>query len=294
MPSPWHDTVVQIFREEPGLAPRILRECAGADVPRGLPARIESPAFNDRPSTDFAADTVVISGAPRQPAHAAVVEAQQEKDEAKREQLPRYAAALWLLLRCHVDVLVICPHQATADWYARPIPTTLPEYTLYPRAIGPSQVPALTNPQLIADSPGLGALSVAMHGGRRTVAEAFVAGLGLLTPDRAPAYYEHAYRMAPPAIRDILEDLMATTTWPVYSPFAKEHFGRGKAEGLAEGKAEGLAEGEAEAVLLVLQARGLNITGDERARVTSCTDLAQLKRWVTRAVTVAAAGELFD
>jgi hypothetical protein len=44
-------------------------------------------------------------------------------------------------------------------------------------------------------------------------------------------------------------------TWPVCTPIAKEHFGRGKKEGKREGK----AEGEAEAILLVLGARQLGI-----------------------------------
>jgi hypothetical protein len=95
--------------------------------------------------------------------------------------------------------------------------------------------------------------------------------------------------MCATAIRDIMEELVSTTTWPVHSPFAKEHFGRGK----AEGKAEGRAEGEAEAILLVLEARGLDVTSEDRARITACTDLIQLKTWVTRAVTIKTTSELF-
>jgi hypothetical protein len=113
------------------------------------------------------------------------------------------------------------------------------------------------------------------------VAEAFVAGIGCLTAGDGPAYYETAYSMSPTAIRDILEELVSTTTWPVHSPFAKEHFGRGK------------AEGEAEAILLVLEARGIDVTPEDRARITACTDLAQLKTWVTRAATAKIVGDLF-
>lgn len=116
-----------------------------------------------------------------------------------------------------------------------------------------------------------------------------MAGLALLPPEKGPAYYENACRMSATAIRHVLEDLVSTTAWPVYSPFAREHFGRGKAEGIAEGK----AEGEAEAILLVLEARGLEITAQERARIAECTDLAQLKAWVTRAATVPSTSDLF-
>ncbi|MEU6726139.1 hypothetical protein ABZ917_20775 [Nonomuraea wenchangensis] len=91
---------------------------------------------------------------------------------------------------------------------------------------------------------------------------------------------------------------MASTSWPVYSPFAREHYGRGLEEGKAEGKAEGQAEGKAreaaKLVLLFLSARGLDVTDDVRARVTGCTDVELLEAWAARAATVQAADELFD
>jgi len=43
----------------------------------------------------------------------------------------------------------------------------------------------------------------------------------------------------------------------------------------------------------VLDARGLEVTAEDRARITSCTDLKQLMTWVKRAATISAAIELF-
>ncbi len=74
---------------------------------------------------------------------------------------------------------------------------------------------------------------------------------------------------------------MTSSTWPVYSPIAKEHFGRGQ------------REGEADAILLVLEARGLEVTDADRERITGCTDLRQLKKWVRRAATAEKTGDLF-
>jgi len=96
--------------------------------------------------------------------------------------------------------------------------------------------------------------------------------------------------MAPLAVQRILEQLMTSDTWPVYSPFAKEHFGRGK----REGKKEGRREGEAEAILTVLEARNLDVSDAERERIAGCTDLRQLETWVGRAVTVEKSSDLFD
>ena len=56
---------------------------------------------------------------------------------------------------------------------------------------------------------------------------------------------------------------------------------------------EGKQEGEADAILLVLEARGLDVSDAERERITSCTDLKQLKRWIIRAATAEKTGDLF-
>ena len=87
---------------------------------------------------------------------------------------------------------------------------------------------------------------------------------------------------------------MASTSWPVYSPFAREHYGRGLEEGKAEGQAEGKTREAAKLVLLFLSARGLDVTDDVRARVTDCTDVETLEAWAARAATVQTADELFD
>ena len=86
---------------------------------------------------------------------------------------------------------------------------------------------------------------------------------------------------------------MTSNTWSVYSPFAKEHYGRGKQEGRKEGRKEGQAAGKAEAILLVLEARSLDVSEAERALITGCTNLRQLKKWVQRAATAEKASDLF-
>ncbi|MGW5410808.1 hypothetical protein [Actinomadura geliboluensis] len=90
------------------------------------------------------------------------------------------------------------------------------------------------------------------------------------------------------------------------SDFAKKHRAEGRAEGLAEGRAEGLAEGRAEglaearaegaarAVLIVLEARGITVSGETRQRITSCMDTDQLECWAKRAALVDKAEDLFD
>jgi hypothetical protein len=285
MPSSWHDSVTTIFTENPELAVEIVTSLNGARLPVGIPVRAEAPNFNDRPSTDFQADAVIVAGGARAPVRAVIVEAQKRTLRDKAPQWARYAAQLWIFLRCPVDVLVICPDAKSAFWYAQPVPTSLPGYTHLPIVLPPSAVPAITSQDEVAARPAMAALSVAYHGANPIVCQAFVDGLRQLSPGHAMKYHEHAFNMSPLVVQRILEQLMKSDAWPVYSPFAKEHFGRGKKEGKAEG--------EVEAILVVLDARNLDITDAERARITGCTDLRQLKTWVKRAATAEKTSDIF-
>jgi hypothetical protein len=152
--------------------------------------------------------------------------------------------------------------------------------------LGPRDVPVITDRDTAAEQPELATLGVVIHGRNRQVVKAFRAALDLVKDDYASQYYEHAYSMAAPAVRRILEEIMASTTWPVNSPFAREHFGRGKAEGRAEG--------EAESVLRVLAVRGIEVPDDARARIRACSDLRQLEVWLERAVGADSLADLFE
>jgi hypothetical protein len=62
---------------------------------------------------------------------------------------------------------------------------------------------------------------------------------------------------------------------------------------LAEGEVKGEARGEAKSVLKILDARGLASSQEQRQRVMSCTDAAQLDIWLDRAITADTTDELF-
>lgn len=64
-------------------------------------------------------------------------------------------------------------------------------------------------------------------------------------------------------------------------------------ESRVEGRAQGRVEGLREALLLVLAQRGLAVEPSHRARILD-GDLAQLERWLQRAVTCSSVAELFD
>ncbi|MFC7385478.1 hypothetical protein [Sphaerisporangium rhizosphaerae] len=82
---------------------------------------------------------------------------------------------------------------------------------------------------------------------------------------------------------------MKDTTWPVYSPFAKEHYGKG----LEAGKKEARVEERGNAVLTNLKARGVHVSDDVHERITTCTDLSLLSTWMLRSATATTTDELF-
>jgi hypothetical protein len=67
----------------------------------------------------------------------------------------------------------------------------------------------------------------------------------------------------------------------------------GEASGEARGIGRGIAKGEARALLRFLDAKYLEPLPEQRSRVMSCTDVAQLERWIDRVVTARTAAEVF-
>ena len=93
--------------------------------------------------------------------------------------------------------------------------------------------------------------------------------------------------LASDAARQILEAMMTT------SEYEQTFVERIHDQGIAEGEARGEARGEAKAVLKLLDARHLAPSQEQRQRVTSCTDPAQLDLWFDRAITAGTAAEVF-
>ncbi|HEY1179436.1 MAG TPA: hypothetical protein VGF17_25040, partial [Phytomonospora sp.] len=99
--------------------------------------------------------------------------------------------------------------------------------------------------------------------------------------------------------KEILEVLMTAGTYE-FQRYSEKRYAKGlshgeqlgEEKGRAEGKAEGKAEGEAEALLTVLAARGLDVSESLAETIRGCTDLAVLKAWIERAVTVSRAEDI--
>jgi hypothetical protein len=81
------------------------------------------------------------------------------------------------------------------------------------------------------------------------------------------------------AARQLLEDMMTMTEWK--SDFIESYV------------TVGLEQAKAEYVLRILAKRGLELSSDQRERVSACTDLAQLDQWFDSALTATTTADVF-
>jgi hypothetical protein len=249
MPSLTHEGLVSLFRNRPELAPELLRDALGIELPAYAEARVESADLTEVLPTEYRADLVVllIDG---KPVFGIVVEVQLElrDDDRKFFTWPSYVANLRAYLECETCVLVVTPSEAVAARASKPIRLG-PGSTVSPFVVGPKAVPVVRDAEAAKRDPELAVLSAMAHGGEEPelavqIATAAFAGAAGLDAERALLYADLVRISLSDAARRAFEDLMATGSYQYQSEFHK------KADAL------GRARGDAFAVLTVLEARG--------------------------------------
>ena len=105
MPSLTHEALLLLFRNRPELAPELLREALGIELPAYTEVRIESADLNDVVPAEYAADLVVLL-VDGKPVFAIVVEVQLARKERKRFTWPVYGTGLRARFECEAVVLV--------------------------------------------------------------------------------------------------------------------------------------------------------------------------------------------
>jgi hypothetical protein len=281
MPSYLHETLVEMFRDQPALAAELLAGPLGVEVPPFDRAIVTSGDLTDVTPTEYRADVAVTLNKDDTVVFAVVVEAQLRTDPRKRLTWPAYVATLHARLGCPVMLLVVCADPRVATWCADPIVVSDPGLVLTPVVLGPDQVPVVTDHGLAKRRPELAVLSAMAHGGNpehKPVLDALLAALSKKDHDHAGLYTDIVLATLPAAAREYLEALMTTAPYRYQSDFARRYF----------------AKGEAQAVLSVLEARDLPVTEAVRERILRCSDADQLEIWLRRAVTAGKAEDLFS
>jgi hypothetical protein len=293
MPSYLHETLIEMFRDRPAFAADLLAGPLGVRVPAFRQAHLSSGDLTAMTPTEYRADAVVTLTNGKRAVLAVVVEVQLGTDSRKRRTWPAYVANLHARLNIPVMLLVVCPSPTVATWCAARIVVSEPGLVLTPVVIGPNEVPYVTDLTVARCQPELAVLSALAHGaeaGQSGVFEALLAALNVVDLDHANLYADVVLTALPAAAREYLEAFMIALTHGYQSDFARRFF----ADGEAKGEAKGVAKGKAAAVLAVLQARGVEVGGADRAQIIGCEDHEQLDSWVLQAATATTIHDVLD
>ncbi|WP_224368341.1 hypothetical protein [Hyalangium versicolor] len=292
MASMQHEGLLLLFRNRPTLAPELLRDALGLELPPYSEARVESAELTEVVPTEYRADLVVLL-LDGKPVFAIVVEVQLWRDEDKRKTWPLYLTSLRSRVNCPTALLVVAPDAGMARWCAQPIALGHPGFVLQPLVAGPDAIPVLVDEREARKDPELAVLSAMAHGQEKAgqaIAQAVMAAVEGLEEERVRLYVDLALSSLSEAARKALEALMRSGSYEYQSEFARKYVAQGREEGLQQG----LQKGEQAALLEVLDARGLEVDAAARQRILSCTELAQLKAWVRKAVIAKSVQELFE
>lgn len=289
MPSLTHEALLLLFRHRPELAPELLQDALHVTLPRYSAVSVESADLTDVEPAEYRADLVILLLYGK-PAFAIIVEVQLQRDERKLLSWPVYVASVRARYKCPACLLVVAPNDFVAMWAEAPIELG-PGSFVVPYVLGPSEVPVVTDADRAKRDPELAVLSVMAHGKgdpdtASSIATAALEGVAGMRDDRKVLYLDLVLHSLGAATRMALEALMFQGKYEYQSDFARKYFFEGKAEGETSGKAIG--------VLHVLRARGITLTEAQRQRISSCTDVTVVDRWLELSVTVASAEQLFD
>ena len=292
MASMQHEGLLLLFRNRPTLAPELLRDALGIPLPAYSEVRVESAELTEVVPTEYRADLVVLL-LEGQPIFAIIVEVQLSRDSGKAMTWPLYLASLRARVGCPTALLVVSPDAAVARWCARPIELGHPGFVLRPLVAGPDAIPIVTDERAAKQDPELTVLSAMAHGQREVgeaIAQAVLSAVEGLESERVRLYVDLALSSLNEVARAALEALMRSGNYEYQSEFARKYVAQGREEGRQEGEMQALLQ----SLLEVLDARGFEVDAHSRQRLLACTESAQLKSWLRRAVTVPSVQALFE
>lgn len=122
MPTLEHNTIVDMFRKNPGLAPHFLAMLFHMDVPPHASSVVVESSLDQLIPVEFRADLVLeLRDASNALVLAIVLEVQRAEDPDKKYSWPVYVTVVRAQRRCDTIVLVVATDAAVAGWAAERI-----------------------------------------------------------------------------------------------------------------------------------------------------------------------------
>lgn len=293
MPTLEHNGLIELFRENPALAPHLVESLFHIDLPAYASVAVVEAALDQLLPVEFRADLVLeLRDAEGALVLAIVLELQREKDPRKKRSWPVYVAAVHARKDCPAIVLVVTPDADVATWASEPIDLGLGFSVIRPLVLGPAIVPEVTDPAQAEQEKELAILSAVAHGNGPNglvVVLSALAALGRLDQEHAAVYFQIVYdALREPMKRALEAKIMErqTDTRANFPPFVQRLIDGGKLEGKLEGLREALLQ-------LVVRA-GITMTEDDRARILACDDAETLDRWIGNILGAKTAADVFS
>lgn len=276
MPSHFHEFLIHLFRSQPELIARLLREVLHLQVPQHTTVRVESADLTDIQPAEYRADLVLVVGEGAA-ACGIVVEVQLSADSRKRYSWPVYTASLRARLKCLVHLLVVTADDAVAEWAGQCILVGSGHHCT-PTVLRLSDVPEVTDEDQARADPELAVLSAMAHGHDPDIqkvlriARAAQSAAQSLDDERGVMYFDAVVAAIGRAARAVAEEWnMPGFKYEFQSDYARHYIAVGKAEGRAEGKAEGEVEGRAALLLRLVALRFGTLSTDQEARIRNAS-----------------------
>jgi hypothetical protein len=288
MPNLKHQAIVQILRDDPHLVTMLLGHI-GFITPSGSYPLIVDSDLSHRTSRllkELRGDNVFLFPGLNETV-AVVVEVQTTRpNDGRQRAWPCYVTSARAVHGCKAYMLVIATSRAASDGSVRLIEIGQPDFRFRPFVAGHVALPSpgglVYGAELMMLNILTGRLKLSTHEARMFA----LASIAPADPDLREEYVAIILKCSSKRTRQALEELMSTT-WK--SPFIDAF----RAEGRAEGRTEGRVEEAANDLFAVLAARGITVLGQSRALVSACTDLDQLREWLSRAATATTIEEVF-
>ena len=301
MPTLEHNAIVEMFRENPELAPHFLALLFHVNAPPHASVEVVESSLDQMIPVEFRADLVIeLRDAEGARVLAIVLEVQRDEDPDKKYSWPVYVTVVRAKKRCDTLVLVIAPDAAVATWAAENIDLGLGQGNIKPLVVGPAVVPQVTDPAEAEKETELAILSAVAHGNGPNglaVVTAALSALWRLDQEHAAVYFQIIFNALREPMQRALEALVMERQVEgkaVFPPFAQQLIDRGKLEGEVNGELRGRAAEAARAVLTVLRVRGIAVPDAAREHILAQKDPERMERWLEKAAVAASIADVID